>query len=171
MAGFRDQFESYYLPSTDATSTALHTGLVALDTNVLLSLYRFQAQAREELFSVLEQLGDQLWIPHQVALEFHQKRLSVIAEQERFFDKTREDLETIVKEYIKQFRTFVNRIALSGDSVQALVNKIEDTHKAIEVAVSNAGEANEIRLDIYNSDEILARLERLFRHRVGDPLT
>jgi hypothetical protein len=100
MASLRDHFESYYSPSSGAIDIALRTGLVTPDTNVLLSLYRLQPMARDELFRILEQLGDQLWIPNQVALEFHQNRLNVIAEQERFFDNAKEDLETAVSEYI-----------------------------------------------------------------------
>ncbi len=81
MASLRDRFERYYSSSIGAIDSALRTGLVTLDTNVLLNLYRLHSKARDELFCILEQLGDRLWIPHQVALEFHQNQLTVIAEQ------------------------------------------------------------------------------------------
>lgn len=140
------------------------------DTNVLLSLYRFQPPARDELFRIWEQLGDQLWIPHQVALEFHQNRLNVVAEQERFFGKTREDLELAVREYVRKFRTFSNRIALHDTTVRRLVAKLNEAHKAIDAEISDAEQANEIHLDTLNADGVLDRLEGLLRNRVGDPM-
>jgi len=170
MASLRDQFEPCYTPSADAIDAALRAGLVTPDTNVLLSLYRLQPLARDELFRVLAQLGDQLWIPHQVALEFHQNRLNVIAEQERFFGKIREDLEAAATDYIKKFRTFSNRIALPDITVQKLIDGIQDANAAVNAEVSSAEQANEIHLDSLNSDEVLARLEALFNDRIGDPM-
>jgi len=45
-----DQFESYYAADEDAIKTAVQTGIVAPDTNVVLHFYRFQPEARDELF-------------------------------------------------------------------------------------------------------------------------
>jgi hypothetical protein len=91
MASLRDQFQHFYAPDEDAIVAALQTGLVTPDANVLLNLYRFQAGARDELFGALEKVGDRLWIPYQVGLEFHRNRLNVIAEQEAYFSKTEQE--------------------------------------------------------------------------------
>ncbi len=56
---------------------ALISGLVVLDTNVLLHLYRFGAEARQELINVIELVGDRLFIPARVAEEFLRLRLPV----------------------------------------------------------------------------------------------
>jgi PIN like domain len=93
MAHLRDRFEHFYAPGEDDIATAMQTGLATPDTNVLLALYRFQAGARDELFGALEKLGDRLWIPHQVGLEFHRNRINVISDQQQFFKETRQDLE------------------------------------------------------------------------------
>ena len=95
MPGLRDQFAQFYVPDEDAIETALKAGLVVPDTNVILNLYRFQATARDELFGALEKVGNRLWAPHQVGLEFHQIRLSVMKEQEDYFDTTLNDLHAI----------------------------------------------------------------------------
>jgi hypothetical protein len=81
MASLRDQFHHFYAPDEAAVKAALQAGLVTPDANVLLSLYRFQRVARDQLFSALEKLGVRLWIPHQVGLEFHRNRLGVMFEQ------------------------------------------------------------------------------------------
>jgi hypothetical protein len=41
MASLRDQFLHFYMSTEEDIAAALRTGLVAPDTNVLLSLYRF----------------------------------------------------------------------------------------------------------------------------------
>ncbi|MFB7363267.1 PIN-like domain-containing protein, partial [Streptomyces hydrogenans] len=54
--------------------------LVTLDTNVLLNLYRFTPQARNELLSVLRTLQDRLWVSHQVTKEYYSRRMTAVNE-------------------------------------------------------------------------------------------
>src|SRR5690242_7419530 len=98
MPGMRDQFEHFYPLGDNAVASAMRTGLVIPDTNVLFGLYRLQAKARGELFRSLENLGnsDRLWIPHQVGFEYHRNRLGVIADQQQFFRRTRRDLDASI---------------------------------------------------------------------------
>jgi hypothetical protein len=170
MASLREQFEHFYSADDDAVSTALRTGLVVPDTNVLLSLYRFQSEGREELFGALERLDDRLWIPYQVAFEFHRNRLSVIAGQESYFSKTRDELNSAINDYLTKLRTFSNRIALPSPDTRRLQDMIEKAHASVLAEVSNFEEINEIHLDNRDSDEVLARLEVLFSNRVGEPM-
>ena len=76
---FSEQFREYLLPDEAEVRSAVATAMIVLDTNVLLSAYRFAPTAREELLAAIEQLGDRVWVPHQVGLEFHRNRYSVIA--------------------------------------------------------------------------------------------
>src|SRR5215469_3509098 len=117
MAGLRNQFESFYAPREDDIAAAIKTGLVTPDANVLLNLYRFQAGARDELFGALEKLGERLWIPHQVGLEFQRNRLNVIHEQQEYFGKTRKDLEDSLDGLRNKVRAFGTRISLDEDDV------------------------------------------------------
>src|ERR1039457_5104857 len=170
MSGLKEQFQRFYAPGEEEIDKVLRVGLVVVDTNVLLSLYRFQSKARDELLLVLKQLGDRLWIPHQVGLEFHQNRFAVIAGQENFFAKTRDELQKSANEYIQKFHAFCNRIAVTQDEVRKLVKGIEGAHKAIANEVSRAENINEVHLDNRDSDDILRRLEALFANKVGDPM-
>jgi hypothetical protein len=71
-SGFRtifDGFEGYQVPSNDEADLALRSGVVVVDTNALLNLYRYNERTRDDLFRVLESLGTRLWVPHQVMLE------------------------------------------------------------------------------------------------------
>ncbi len=60
-------------------------GLVVLDTNILLRLYRYSETTVDEILGVLSGFGDRLWIPHHVAWEYNRRRLTKIKEAERSY--------------------------------------------------------------------------------------
>ena len=67
------------IPQTrDEAREGLTRGLVSLDANELLSFYRFSPGARQALISVLEALGDRVFVTHQAAREFWRNRLAAI---------------------------------------------------------------------------------------------
>ena len=124
MPSLRDQFRHLYMPDEQAVATAMQTGLITPDTNVLLNLYRFQNVARDQLFGALETLGDRLWIPHQVGLEFHRNRLGIMKEQEEYFGKVRKDLDTALDDLHSKVRAFRTRISLSEGHVKEIADGI-----------------------------------------------
>ena len=166
----RDQFGHFYALDEGTEKTAIQTGLVTPDTNVLLNLYRFQARARNELFGALEKLGERLWIPHQVGLEFHRRRLDVIAEQEKYFKNTQKDLDALIGGLRKRVEIFRTRIALDKDRVREVKESIGLLQKLLIAEVNDAQTANEVRLRDRDSDAVLARLEFLLGNRVGEPM-
>jgi PIN like domain len=94
----------------------------------------------------------------------------VIAQQESFFGKAREELETAMGSYLAKLRAFTNRIAIPQPRSQELERMIRDAHAQVTAQVSSAEEANDVHLDSRDSDDVLARLETLFEGRVGDPM-
>src|SRR4051794_11275794 len=74
----RSTFSAFYpLPPADRTEV-WRTGLIVPDANVLLNFYRYSDDTRDELFNALERHRQQLWVPHQAALEYHRGRAGVI---------------------------------------------------------------------------------------------
>lgn len=45
-------------------------GVIVFDTNVLLNLYRYNEETRNELLKLMKSYQNRLWMPYQVALEF-----------------------------------------------------------------------------------------------------
>jgi PIN like domain len=88
----REQFAAYYPPDPERRREFVTAGLVALDTNVLLDLYRMNKDARDDVLGLFRQLGDRLWVPHQAALEFHQNRFVVIHDQEQVLRKLQKEV-------------------------------------------------------------------------------
>lgn len=171
MATLRSNFEHFYPPDEKTIASAMRTGLVATDTNVLLNLYRFQTAAREQLFNALEAIGDRLWISHQVALEFHRRRLDVIAEKEEVFEKTKEDLDSSIEDYTTKLYAFTRRINLSGEWAQKIENTIKRAHQATAAQIAKVERENDVHLKNHDSDAVLSRLEKLLEGRVGEPMS
>lgn len=76
--GLYSDFEAYRVPTIDKTQTALRDGILSLDTNVLLNLYRYNQQTVEDMLRVFNAARERLFVPHQVVREFWRNRQSVI---------------------------------------------------------------------------------------------
>jgi HJR/Mrr/RecB family endonuclease len=160
-------------------------GLVTLDANVLLAVYRVTAGAREQILDVLESLEDRLWVSHQAALEFNRARTDAVSGRMSRVRETRQSLRN----------ASVNAITELRSAVEKLVELRRDNMSEREWAPDGAGlsEADlRARLDglmdpaldelarlekehdlsptlIHTSDPILPRLERITKGRVGSP--
>jgi hypothetical protein len=171
MPSLRDQFAHFYMPGEDAIATAMTTGLVVPDANVLLNAYRFQRTARDELFGALEKVGGRLWVPHQVGLEFHQTRLAVMADQEDYLDKAGETIVARMNDYLNAVKSLAKRIGLPPSTVSALENEVQKAHSAVMLGKFwGDAKADAIRADDHASDPVLARIDVLLDGRVGVPM-
>jgi hypothetical protein len=171
MAGLSDGFESFLVPSEDDVRTALTEGLVVLDTNVLLEAYRFAPFARDQLFTVLRSLGERLWVPYQVALEFHRNRLSVIASFDDSYNqaiKVVEEFRLTVEDALSQkIAELSNRVSLSDSERTALLAPISrglaETQHRLDVMRKRHGLQPGSIID----DPILRTLREILDGKVG----
>ena len=79
----RKHFAAYYRPSANALERLNTEALVSVDANVLLNLYRYSTETRDEFIALLERLASRLWLTHQAAQEFQGNRLNVVSTQMR----------------------------------------------------------------------------------------
>ncbi len=89
----RDAFPGRYRPSKEDFDRLWEEGVFVLDANVLLNLYRYSDDTREQMIAVLRGLKDRLCLPHQVAREFLDRRLGVIHDKRRAYETLREYLD------------------------------------------------------------------------------
>jgi len=71
-------FRSLYRVDNAARATYFTEGIVVLDTNFILDLYRLSTTARSELMQILRGFGPRLLVPHQIAIEFHRRRVDAV---------------------------------------------------------------------------------------------
>ena len=98
----RDLFPGWIPPDHETLEEYWREGTFAVDTSVLLDLYRFSEEARSGLLKALRSFEDRLWIPHQVALEFHRNRFGVLLDQREAEGKLLGELNQIQADLDKQ---------------------------------------------------------------------
>lgn len=162
----RQEFGGYYAPTEEEYKRLWAEGLIVLDTNVLLDLYRLPASARDEIISVLEIHKERLWIPYQVALEFQKRRLSVIASER----KSTEDALSESSELFESISNRVNALQIDkrglGLESQPLVESLKVANDKLIEAIQSVHRA---QLDIAVSDPIRDNLDSLLAGRLGSP--
>jgi hypothetical protein len=160
----RDTFVGYYPPIDSDYERLWKEGLVVLDTNVLLDLYRLPPVARDDLFSVLELLRDRLWIPHHVGLEFQRQRTTVIATAR----SATETAAASIAETLATAKTHLDALELDKHRTGA---KPQELMAAVETACNAL--ANDIlrvqatQVDVGASDAVRDRIDLLLANKVG----
>jgi predicted nucleic acid-binding protein len=83
----RSQFPGHFKPNAEGFSTLWKECIFSVDANVLLNLYRYSSDTRQELERSLTSVKDRLFLPNQAAQEFLKNRLSVTAGQAEEYTK------------------------------------------------------------------------------------
>lgn len=160
----KTSFSGYYPPSAEQYEQLWKEAVIVLDTNVLLNLYRLPTTAGDELLGVLELLKERLWIPHQVALEFQRRRLTVIASER----KATEDALSATSELVDDIKAKVEGLQIDkrglGIESQPLLSELEKANDQLLEAIKTTHNA---QLDISASDPVRQRLDGLLENRVG----
>src|SRR5665648_130391 len=86
----KETFPGYYQPTEEEFSEIWKNCIFVFDSNVLLNLYRYSSDTRDDLINILSEISERLWIPHQVAMEYLKDRLTVIQDQLNSYNKIRE---------------------------------------------------------------------------------
>lgn len=89
----RSEFDGWYAKDPDRIASIWKSAIFVPDANILLHCVRHPKQVRDELLRLFEVLGDSLWIPYQVGLEFHRNRLDVERSALDAYDQIIKDCE------------------------------------------------------------------------------
>lgn len=158
-------------------------GIVVLDTNVLLSLYEFKQAARDDVFRALEKLGDRLWLPHQVGLEFVRRRHKVVVERNsalknskseidrriteirRSAEKASKYVEDLLTKYADDQSSAADLRAMVAEKIDALADELKPKMQAYVKTLQD----NEISQVLGSaSDPVLERVAKLYGRRVAE---
>ncbi|MDP9936830.1 hypothetical protein J2T11_003198 [Paenarthrobacter nicotinovorans] len=168
--GLFDGFEGYRTPQRQDLRQVLKTGLVVLDANVLLDLYRYGKQARNDLLKALRAVGERLWVPHQAAFEFWRNRETLLKDPGGT-DQLRKTLASSETQLLDSLRQWTNKRShdraahseleeIAGGAFDSLRRKISELSDE-----STASWARDT-----NTDEVLQGLENILAGKVGRPL-
>ena len=149
----REQFPWYFLDDEDI-DTAWKEGILTVDANVMLDLYRYDKSMREALLPAIEGFKGRFWISHQTAKEFIWNRRSVISGISDDFVKAKKHIRDVKS----AMQTAISKIEKLRAIPKGLIEikNIEkvflDVHKKINREENNIP-------DYKNNDKIMERLE------------
>lgn len=169
--GLYDGFEGYRTPTDEDIGGVLKSGLVVVDTNALLNLYRYNDTTRQTMLAILAMIGDRLWIPHQVAREFWRNRESALRDSRKSVDTARETLRKARENVTNVVSQLRNRGVVADDDAGEVLTLVATTFdKLVEVVAAGVDEARTDAAINTEQDEVLTVLVPLLDGRVGAPM-
>jgi len=183
-AGLASAFRAWWSEASDA-GPFVRDGVVVLDANALLHLYRVTPTAREQIFAVLLAVQERLWIPHQAALEFHRNRTDVVLGRMSQFREVKQALKGATGKAAAEVRKAVSRFTalrqtnmtdtdwdpdangLDESSIVARLDGIMDP--ALSELAALESEHDLGPKDLQSGDPILSRLDAVTIGRIGAP--
>jgi hypothetical protein len=165
----RGEFFEYYRP-TDAEFDAMWAdAYIVIDTNVLLSLFRFKHSTSMEVLNVLEQLAEKLWMPFQIGHEFHENRFNVISAAEQAYSKIDQALDKGLSDALTHLRKLegdyrIHPVLSVAERIEALQGFFMEQRTSIEALKKEHPPERTLAV-------ILDRVTELYKGRVGDSLS
>ncbi|MEI2442326.1 PIN-like domain-containing protein [Priestia megaterium] len=160
-------FNTYYEYTKEEYDEIWGDGIFVLDANVLLNLYRYTEDTRKELLEILYNISDRLWIPHQIGLEYHSNRVSVILEQIVAFDQITASLskssQTVISGLSKDFKKFKKRHP--SIKIDSITEKIDNYFNNL---IKETKQQKEAHPNLLEHDNILEIITDLFKDKIGD---
>lgn len=162
----RSLFPGFYERTDEEFSELWQEAIFAFDTNMLLNIYRYQEETRERYFEILEHLKDRIWIPHQVAYEYQDDRMTVIEQQLKTYGEVAKVFKEILSDldalgHLKEKHSFIKIDELTEDAKKALrVAK----NKLSEDQAKNKKEFEKLR----TSDVRREKFTQLFQGKIGE---
>lgn len=98
----KTKFPGFYHPDTAFFDALFRDAIIVLDTNILLDLYRVSPKTSKELIEIIKKLGARIWIPYQVALEYHRDLFNVVEGQINKYKDATAAIESIRKTFLEK---------------------------------------------------------------------
>lgn len=161
----KTKFEWYINPSNEEIDSIWKDGILTVDTNVLLDLYRYHEDTRKSLIEGIRKFNGEKWLTHQAAKEFFRNRNKVIISSEKTFKQAQEEIDRLkqtldsVVSQLKSIRIIPSNINKDlGDGISPL---IDNTYQLIS-------EAKDSYPKFLQNDPILEELIEIFEGAVGE---
>jgi hypothetical protein len=163
----REKFSGYYRPTQEEFDKLWQEAILSVDANILLNIYRYSPETRARLFEVIEHLRDRIWIPHQVAYEYHKERLTVISHQSKPYDEIQKLLDENLENLKKKLEEYSKRHSFTtGVDSKKIIQTIERANKRVYKILD---EGKSKYPDLLDVDEFMEKLTNLLKGRVGEP--
>ena len=165
---FTQGYEEFWRKPQEFVDAAIKSSTVVLDANAILNLYRMKPSARSEYLQVLQKIADRVWIPRQVADEFHRSRISTVDSHVNSLS-TKSDAVSEAAEVLRSaLRDFFKLHSLADGRSTDYLKPLNKSISGIVDSIKREVEEYDLKpSDLLFSDAILAHLAVLFDGKVG----
>lgn len=157
----KNLFFEYYNLDPDKIKNIWENGVFVFDTNTLINLYRYTEKTRNDYFDVMNHYKSRIWIPYQVALEYHNNRLNVISKVDKAYDDLASKLVSELKIFINKLDDFKRHPYINVEDIKT---RVRDSVNAVADEIKKMNNDNPKFLQ---NDIILNFLTELFDGNVG----
>lgn len=153
-------FKGYYQPTPEQFKELWEEGTFVFDTNVLLGLYRYKRDSRDEVLNVIKKIEDRIWIPYQVGLEFHRNRLTVLGEQNSSLSTIKNSIRESISSIEKKCKDLELDKRHSEIETATFIERFRDLSESV-ISELDEIKAKKLTNDI-DQDVVLTELTTLF---------
>lgn len=158
----RTTFKEYYRIDDKDAKKIWEDGIIVVDTNILLNLYRYSKDTSDDVIRVLKSLKERLWLPYQVCYEFHENRLDRYYESWNAADSIKKKLSDQIEKFTKDVENQFSRNPFV---------KIDELNKVVKKNVDRIfAKIDEWKTsvnDFVTDDKILDEITSLYDGKVG----
>lgn len=167
VGSFTSGYEEFWRRSQSSVDEAIRSYRIVLDSNAILNLYRMNLHARDEYLHVLETVASRIWIPRQVADEFHRNRLSSVDVHIRALKEKSGAVMEAADVLLASLRDFA-RLRSLASSANAYVAPFNESIQQVKRAVQDDVDDFDLSPEhLVSDDPVLRRLAVIFDERVG----
>lgn len=156
----RDMFRGYYQPTQEEVEAIWRTGLITLDTNILLSLYNVLPTTSALYLGAMEKRKPQMWLPYQIASEFHRNVHKERTKQTAGHAGRIGKIEGLLND----FRSTATKSRLQPSDLQ---EQAAASLSALREELDNERKQIAKQTHHHTRDELLDRIARVFDSGVG----
>lgn len=162
----RTTYKELLKPTEAEEKDIWDNGIIVFDTNILLNLYRFTTDTRDDLLAQMEAYIDQLWLPYQVGWEYFNNRENIINGLTKVYKEISSKLN---EDKVKLLKYYDDNYSRHPILKKEELTKVFD--KAIETITKKLDEWKANTPDYSATDPIKDKLFELYEGKVGTDLT
>lgn len=152
-------FVGWYDYSKEEYESILLNGLISLDTNVLLNLYRYSKETSTETLTLFSSIGDRIVFSYYVAEEFTRNRKKVEADSILEYSKYISDIDNRYKDLMSEINSIPDKRLSEKKKLITSINKNKE-----KIITSITTEKN--KKEKMFSEGLESKICELMNHRI-----